>query len=147
MKDSTTERLIQILMQDAWQSSLSLSKQLHLSPITVRRRIAKLLEKGIIRIVAVTNPPEGAPSFVAIIAIDVIQNKIKEVIQQLANRPEVVWCSPTTGRFDILTMVRFASNEDLYKFIQDELPTIEGIKDSETFICLHMKRGRYIPRY
>lgn len=147
MKDTIDEQLIQMLMRDAWQSSLSLSKQLNISAVTARRRIARLLKKGIIRIVAVVNPSEGITSFVAVIAIDVVLTKAKDVIQHLSNRPEVLWCSPTTGRFDILTMVRFASNEELYKFIQDELPKIDGIKDIETFTCLYMKRGGYIPKY
>jgi len=43
------ERLIELLSQDARQSSQALANQLNVSSSTVRRRISKLVKRGVLR--------------------------------------------------------------------------------------------------
>jgi len=144
MADSIDEKLIQLLERDARQSSEVLAKQLKVSPATVRRRIKKLIQSGVLRIVALVDPQKVGFPLIAIIAFDIAHEKLESVIQMLADRPEVKYVSTTTGRFDVLIQARFRSTEELSDFVQKELPNVEGIRDSETFVCLQVKKGRYI---
>jgi DNA-binding Lrp family transcriptional regulator len=50
----------------------------------------------------------------------------------------------TTGRFDIMANVQFVSIDELYAFLRKELPKIEGLKNSETAICLRVRKAPYI---
>ncbi len=43
---------------------------------------------------------------------------------------------------DMLTMARFHSTDELFRFVQNEMPKIHGIRDSETFLCLDMREAR-----
>ncbi|MFQ5874857.1 MAG: Lrp/AsnC family transcriptional regulator [Dehalococcoidia bacterium] len=56
MSDSLDEQLVHLLEWDARQSSEALAKQLQVSPSTVRRRIRKLMQSGILRTVAFVDP-------------------------------------------------------------------------------------------
>ncbi len=114
------------------------------SSATVRRRLKSLVKNGVIRAVAVTHPDRVDTSLCAIIALNVSHQSIDEVMQALSSQPETKWVATTTGRFDILILVEFNSTEELFQFIRGRLFPIEGVKDSETFVCLHVEKGRQI---
>ena len=51
-------------------------------------------------------------------------------------------CGP--GRFDIILCAHFPTADDLSRFMWEELAKIEGLQDSETFLCLHVEKGGYL---
>lgn len=142
--DAKDEQIIQLLGQDAWQSSEALAKRIGVSSATIRRRIKKLVNNGTLRVGAFVDPVKIGQPLGAVIAMGVPHDKIEFVSQQLARRPEVKWVSSTTGRFDILIFARFHSTDELANFVQKELPKLEAIKSSETFICLRVEKGYYV---
>lgn len=142
--DSLDERLIRLLQQNGRQSSDVLAKQLNISSATVRRRIKKLIQSGLMRVVAVVDPEKAGFPFIALIALDVHHNQLDSAMKFLANRPEVTWVSATTGRFDIIISARFPTADDFSKFLRVELAKVEGLKDSESFLCVYVEKGRYI---
>ncbi len=143
--DSTNEKLIQLLGQDAQQSSETLAKQLNLSAATVRRRLRRLTRSGLLRIVGVVNPADVGLAVAAIIAMDIVPDKLASAMKQLAKLSEIKWLSTTTGRFDIIALARFRSSNELSDFVGKKLTRIEGVKDSETFVCLDVQKGPYVP--
>jgi len=144
IKDSLDEHLVQLLEKDASHTSETLAKQFNVSASTVRRRVRKLIQSGVLHFVAVVDPSKAGFPLTAVIAFDVAPEKLDLVAQKLASYPEVKWVSITTGRFDILALARFRSTSELSSFVQRELANMEGVRDSETFICLDVKEGRYI---
>ena len=144
MLDSLDEQLIELLKEDAQRSSETLGKQLKVSSATVRRRTKKLIQNGMLRIMAVTDPIKVGLPLAVVIAFDVVHEKLNSITTLLANRPEVRWASTTTGRFDLIIIARFSSTEELANFTQKELPKIEGIRNSETFVCLHVEKAHYL---
>ncbi len=145
MIDSVDEKIIQLLSRDAWQSSESLAKEINVSSATVRRRIKKLVKNGTLHVGAFVDPVKIGQPLAAVIALGVPHDKVEKVAQQLSSRPEVKWVSSMTGRFDILVFLRLSSTDELANFVQKELPKLEAIKSSETFICLHIHKGYYTP--
>ena len=143
--DSLDKNLIELLARDARQSSEALAKQLNVSPATIRRRINKLIQSGVVRIVAVGDPNKIGFPLAAVICFDVAHEKLDSVMEMLANRREVRWVSSSTGRFDIIALARFHSTDELSDFMQKEMAHVEGLRNSETFVCLHVKKGRYVP--
>lgn len=142
-KDSLDEHLVQLLERDASQTSGTLAKQLNVSASTVRRRLRKLTQSGVLRFIAVVDPSKIGVILTTVIALDVTHEKLDLVTRLLANRPEVKWVSITTGRFDIIAFAQFRSTYELSTFVQRELANIEGLRNSETFICLDVKKGYY----
>jgi Lrp/AsnC family transcriptional regulator for asnA, asnC and gidA len=137
------ERLIKLLQRDGRQSSESLARQLEVSPSTVMRRIRKLTSEGTMQIVAAVDMFKLGWPVVAVIGLDVSPGALVVVMDALAREDAVKFCSSTTGRYDVMAFMRFRSNEDLSAFTEKVLAGLDGVKDSETFLCLDIKRGRY----
>jgi len=143
--DALDERLIRLLEKDSRQSSEVLAKQLGVSPATVKRRIKKLVQEDVIRHVVVVNLDKVGMNLTAVISLDVAHDKLGSTLRALAGRPEVRWVSTTTGRFDIIVLVHLHSNDELSEFMENVVAKLEGVKDSETSICLRRQKFRYSP--
>jgi len=141
--DSLDKRLLELLGENASQSGEALAKKLDVSPSTVRRRIRRLNQSGILRTAALVHPAKVGFPLVAVMAFDVSHDKLESVTEKLAARPEVKFVTTTTGRFDVLAFVWFRSTDELSEFVQKDLATVDGIRDTETFLCLQVKKGLY----
>jgi len=143
--DSVDEQIVRLLGKDARQNSETLAKQLNLSAATVRRRLRKLIHSDLLRIVGVVDPASFGFSLIVIITLDVAHDKVELAMEKLSKRPEVRFVSTITGRYDIIAIARFRSTDCLSEFVTKELAKLEGIRDSETFICLQVKKGLRTP--
>ena len=144
-KDALNERIITLLGNDARQSSMVLAKQLNVSAATVRRRVGKLIRDGILHYVAAIDSVKAPYSTIVVLALDVDRAKIKLVTEILVRLPEIKWVATTTGRFDILATAYLTAGSNLSEFLEKQLGSIEGIRDSETFVCLDVRKGYLIP--
>ncbi len=145
MVDALDEKIISILGRDPAQPQKEIAKKLGVSLSTVRRRIGKLVQQKMIRMAVLVDPFQVGFPLVATIGFDVFQDKVQEAMLSLARLPEVKWISYTTGRYDVLALAWFRSTEELTQFMQRETAKIDGIKDTETFICLSIGKGKYMP--
>jgi len=138
--DSVDEQIVRLLGKDARQNSETLAKHLNLSAATVRRRLRKLLQSDLLRIVGVVDPTSFGFPLIVIITLDVTHDKVELATELLSNLPEVRFASTITGRYDVIVIARFRSTEHLSEFITKELGKVEGLRDSETFVCLEVKK-------
>jgi len=145
MKNKINEQIVRLLQLDARRTSMEIAKQLNISAPTVRRRIKNLIQDGDIRIIAVPGQHISSPLTTAVIALDVDNEKVDAVLHSLAGKDEIIWLSSTAGRYDIIALAQFTSTNKLYEFLRVELAKIEGLRNSETFICLLTTKGTYIP--
>jgi DNA-binding Lrp family transcriptional regulator len=146
MNDELDEQIIQLLEQDASQSSRVYAKHLHASSATVRRRIAKLLKKDVIQIKAMRNPSKAGRDLSVLLVLDIDHNKINAAVEFLTERDNVEWLSTITGRYHISVLLRFASTDEFHAFLRDELSKIEGLKHDEAFLCLNIIKAPYIQK-
>jgi DNA-binding Lrp family transcriptional regulator len=145
MIDLIDKKLVFLLGQNALQSSEELAKQLDVSPTTVRRRLRRLLKDKVLRIVGTVNPLEFGSTLHLVIGLDVVHDKLIEAKTMLIGRNEIVWVGSTTGRFNIICIAHFASNNTLSTFLKEIQEKIEGLRCIETFICLDADKGAYVP--
>ncbi len=143
--DNLDEKLINALRENARLSSEKVAKKLKVSPTTVRRRMKKLTRSGAIVITPMVDPSKIGITVQTVIGVDVELGSIESVGDILVKLPEVKWISMTTGRYDLLLGAAFHSSSELSEFMQEKLSGIKGIKDTETFICLEMKKNRFVP--
>ena len=141
MVDQFDKKLISLLEQDARQTSEKLAEQLSASPSTVRRRLGELIKRGVIRVVAIPEPKQIGVPLVAIVAFQVLHEKATSFLKTLGSRKDVKCLYVTSGRFDAMALMWFSSTEQLYDFMEKEVSKIEGIKATETFVCLHAEKS------
>src|SRR3990170_877211 len=99
--DGLDEQIVQMLEQNARQSSPALAKHLGVSSATVRRRLKRLIDSGILNVVAFRDPARTGFPVLALIALNVEHGHLDSLMQQLSDRKEIVWACSVTGRFDV----------------------------------------------
>jgi Lrp/AsnC family transcriptional regulator for asnA, asnC and gidA len=140
MVDSVDIRIINVLMNDADQSSEVVARQLGINSSTVRRRIKRLTNDGTLRIMAVPDPVQIGYSLRVILSFNVIYEKATSTLEALASQPEIKWVSATTGRFNIMALGWFVSTQAFSTFMAREVGKLKGIKNAETFVFLPSKK-------
>ena len=141
IKDALDKNLIKLLGKDAQQKNAVLAKKLGVSSATIKRLIDKLINNQVISIIARSEPTRLNLPLQVIVAFDVAHDRLNYIADRLSSRDEVRWLSVTSGRFDIIAIMWFASTEELYIFMEREVGALEGVRNTETFICLHVQKS------
>jgi Lrp/AsnC family transcriptional regulator for asnA, asnC and gidA len=87
-------------------------------------------------VVAIPEPSKIGMNLIAIIAFDVSHDYLNSALNMLKSRKDIKCLYVTSGRYDVIALMWFSSTEELYKFMEEEVANIEGIKNTETFICM-----------
>lgn len=143
--DNLDVQLIRLLSEDGRRSSIELGKELHESPSTIRHRIAKLLENQVIRIAAIINYPQIGFPLTTLIKLNVDHMKMPSVKKFLIELPEVTWVATITGQYDMSIVARFRNTGELADFLENQLGQLEGVRASDTSICLQVWRRFDLP--
>ena len=129
-----------ILQEDGRAPHIALARRLGVSEGTVRRRVAKLLKGGVIRVVAVAEPERLGYHTSAFIGLQVDPAQVEEVATKLAALAETEQVVITTGRYDIFIWVNLESAAALAAFLHRKIGTVEGVRRTETFISLDTRK-------
>ena len=65
------------------------------------------------------------------------------VADQLATLPEVDYVVLTAGTFDILIEIVCADDEQLLRLLNEQIRTVPGVRDTETFVYLKLAKQTY----
>lgn len=145
--DELDSKLLDMLEQHGYQKTSVLARNLDSSEPTIRRRVNRMKNEGIIKIVAFTNPLLVKPTSLGEIGIKVQPKFIHEIARKLVDYPQIYFVAYSHGEFDIMTSARFDSTDRLASFANSELTKIRGITAIETMqlICLRKYHEFYWP--
>ena len=140
--DEVSKEIINQLQQDGRRSYSAIGKVVGLSEAAVRQRVQRLIESGVMQIVAVTDPIELGFDRQAMIGIRVNGPvlKIADIISEL---PEVDYVVVTSGPFDLLVEAVCESDEHLLELVSDRIRGVEGVMGTETFMYLKLVKQTY----
>lgn len=141
MVDDLDLNLIQELQKNGRESYIDLASRLGVVEGTVRKRIKHLLDRDIIKIVAVPNIRELGYSFTCIMGLQVRMEDLRKVAENLARKQHVCYLAFVTGRYDLMAIVMTQSPEELSQFIEKEISAIPSILRTETFVNLDIIKG------
>ena len=141
--DATDIAILRRLQDQGRTPTAQIARGLGLSEPTVRKRIDRLFQDEIIKVVAVLNPRKTGYASDVLVGIRVAPGKIREVGQALSKLDHVVYLGYTTGRNDILVEMLFRDDERLFYFLEEELPSLHGILSTETSHVLHAEKINY----
>jgi Lrp/AsnC family transcriptional regulator for asnA, asnC and gidA len=137
------KRIIEHLQADGRRPYTQIAAELGVSEAAIRARTNRLIERGILQVVGVTDPLKLGFQQMAMIGIRCQSDKLIEVAERLADMPEVDYVVITAGRYDLLIETVCEDNEALLRFLADRLRSIEGVRDTETFVYLRMVKQTY----
>lgn len=139
--DETDRRLIAALRDDGRASISTLAATLGLARGTVRIRIERLLETGVIRRftvdLAVAHETEAVR---AVMTIELQGRMSRGVISALTKMPEITALHTTNGKWDLVAEIRVGSLPEIDRVLR-EVRAVQGVANSETSILLDTIRG------
>ncbi len=141
--DELDRRMIQLLQRNGRASNARVAREVGVSEGTVRRRLKRLLEEDIIKVVAFPDPEMFGYGTEALVGVQVDPDKTNEVASSLAVLQETSWVSVTTGAFDIFTWVTLPSSVELGTFLNTKVRTVPGVRRTETFVNLQIPKRNY----
>jgi len=134
--DEIDWKIIDIL-KEGDQPNNTIAKELDISEGTVRTRIKKLKDSGIMEVRALINPDALENQQLALIAMGIAESRLLESkAKEVAGLENVLSVSIVSGRYDLIAEVLVDSNKGLVKFLTEELSRIKGITRTESFLLL-----------
>jgi Lrp/AsnC family transcriptional regulator for asnA, asnC and gidA len=140
--DDTSKAIIEQLQLDGRMAYSSVGKAVGLSEAAVRQRVQKLVDSGVMQIVAVTDPMQIGFARQAMIGISAAGD-VEAVAQRLAAIDEVDYIVITAGSLDLLVEVVVEDDEHLLRLVNGQIRTIEGVIRTETFLYLKLIKQTY----
>ena len=140
--DETSKRIIEQLQADGRRPYAAIGKAVGLSEAAVRQRVQRLLEAGVMQIVAVTDPVQVGFSRQALVGLRV-DGDVTPVAEQVAALREVDYVVVTAGSFDLLVEVVCEDDEHLLDLVSRRLRALPGVRTTETFVYLKLRKQRY----
>jgi Lrp/AsnC family transcriptional regulator, regulator for asnA, asnC and gidA len=138
--DSVDEAIIAVLQEDGRRSYGEIGEAVGLSEAATRQRINRLRDSGVMRIVAVTDPVALGRGVVATIGLRV-SGDTRSAATRLAEIAAVEYVVVTAGSFDVIVEVVCGTEEELLSVINDDIRSIGGVRETETFMHLRTEKN------
>jgi len=130
--------ILKEVQEDSKTSYRDIAKKLGLSVGIVHNRVKKMADMGVIRsFAAILDPEKLGFDLTAVILMQVDGGHIVDVERAIAKSKSVMAVYDTTGDFDIITIAKFKSREELNTFIKENLK-MPNVKRSVTSIVLNV---------
>ena len=140
--DDVSRAIIAQLQEDGRRPYATIGKAVGLSEAAVRQRVQKMIDSGVMQIVAVTDPMQVGFARQAMIAISA-SGDVEAVAEKLAQIDDVDYIVVTAGSFDLLAEVVVENDDHLLRLVNGQIRSIEGVTRTETFVYLKLVKQTY----
>jgi Lrp/AsnC family transcriptional regulator for asnA, asnC and gidA len=141
--DDIDNKILNELRKDGRRSNIEIARSVGCTEGTVRRRLKRLLDSGVGKVVFAVNPPKLGYPVEVLISLSVDLDKVEAVANELALKEEVNYVGLITGDFDILVNAQLRDSDDVFNFIHHTLARIPGVKHTQTLYILKVIKRTY----
>ncbi|MCE5250975.1 Lrp/AsnC family transcriptional regulator [bacterium] len=135
MLDPVDVQIIDLLGNNGRMPILSIAKKLDLPNSTVRKRIKKLEDTGIIQFSCEVNLKKFPQVLIMFVGIEA-SKKYRSQLEEIYKIPNILHVSGSTGRYDYIAMFAATSRDMVIDVIGNNLHNIRGISRTESFLLL-----------
>ena len=140
--DPLSKAIIEQLQEDGRRAYATIGRAVGLSEAAVRQRVQKLIDSGVMQIVAVTDPLTVGFHRQAMIGIR-CEGDLDPVAEALAAMEEVDYVVMTAGSFDLLVEVVCADDDHLLEIINKRIRALPQVRSTESFVYLKLRKQTY----
>jgi Lrp/AsnC family transcriptional regulator for asnA, asnC and gidA len=140
--DEIDRLIIEQLQKDGRKPYTQIAPVVGLSEAAVRQRVQRLIDSGVMQIVAVTDPRVLGFTRQAMIGLKV-EGDTRRVAEAVAELHEVEYAVLTAGALDMLLEVVVEDDEHLLELLNEKIRKIEGVQTTETYIYLRIHKETY----
>lgn len=141
--DETDRAIIAHLQYDGRMPFTDIAAELGISEGSVRRRVKRLVDSGVLQIVGIVEPQYLDWQAAGMIGVTVQAGQVDAVAHQIAQFPEVSYLFMASGGFDLFVEVYCRDREHLASFLSQKLQRVPGVGRTETFMILKMYKLSY----
>ena len=140
--DEVSKAIIEQLQEDGRRPYAQIGKAVGLSEAAVRQRVQRLMDTGVMQIVAVTDPRQVGFTRQAMVGITV-DGDVDVVARELEALPEVDYVVITAGPYDLLVELICEDDDHLHELINRRIRSIPAVRRTETFVYLKLRKQHY----
>jgi Lrp/AsnC family transcriptional regulator for asnA, asnC and gidA len=139
--DDMDQKLIEILSENSRKTFKEITDELGVSLITVRKRIQRLIDEGIIKkFTIVLNPELYENRITSFITIHPASHRVNEIIGKITELEDVEEANLMTGGCGINMKVHVNSLTEMNEFIE-KVRGIQGVISIENCVVLRKIKG------
>ena len=114
----------------------SIADKIGITENTVRSRVNKLIEDGVLQISGLVDPQFIPEMQVVVMGVKLSTLDLEEKAKEMLRLKGVISVMVVTGRYDLIVQLATSTQDDqsLLNFFKNELSKIKGISDVETFV-------------
>ncbi len=140
--DDRSLEIIRHLQADGRRPFTSIAKDVGLSEAAVRQRVQRLIDAGVMQIVAVTDPLRVGLNRQAMVGVRT-EGDVRDIAAKLAASAEIDYVVICSGSYDILVEVVARDDEHLLDVINGQIRSIPGVLSTEMFLYLRLEKQTY----
>lgn len=140
--DALDKAIIAELQRDGRAPYAAIAQIVGLSEAAVRKRVKRLIDAGVMQVVAVTDPTQLGFARQAMVGIRA-SGPLEPIAEALSELPEVDYVVITTGSYDLLIEVVCESDAHLLELISQRIRGIDRITDTDTLMYLKLQKQSY----
>jgi len=134
MKIDATNLAVIKQLRDGRKSFKTIAEELSVSENTIRARVSKLAEEGVLEISGVVDPESLPGHGVVMVGVKLQSMDLIKKGEEFSKLRGVVSVSVVTGRFDLILLVLLKEGFGLLEFYTEEVAKIKGVQSVETFV-------------
>jgi DNA-binding Lrp family transcriptional regulator len=135
--DKLDQGIVDRLAQDARISNRAIAAELGVTEGTIRTRIKRLQNEGLIQFTVVTDFRMAGSPNLCMLGIDADPSHVSDLARALSDIPEITCVVVLLGRYSLLAMGLFTNIEQLNDLIIDRIRPMPGVQRVETSISVH----------
>ena len=121
-------------LREGRKSYKIIAADLGVSENTIRSRVSKLEEEGVLEIVGLVNPEKVPRHRIVMVGVKLTTMDLVKKGDAFSRVRGVVSVSVVTGRFDLILVVLLKEGFGLLEFYTEEVSRLEGVQSVETFV-------------
>lgn len=134
MKIDATNLAVIKQLRDGRKSFKAIAEVLSVSENTIRARVSKLAEEGVLEISGLVDPESLPGHGVVMVGVKLQSMDLIKKGEEFSKLRGVVSVSVVTGRFDLILLVLLKEGFGLLEFYTEEVAKIKGVQSVETFV-------------
>ncbi len=135
--------IMRILQEDGRKSFKDIGSILDKPESTIRSRYNNLIEKKVLRIVAIANPHDIGLNIMGLLFLKVDLQSFEKTARTIGEFPEVRFIAYTTGVYDLVVEIYVKNYEELIDFMTKKLSEITGIRGYDLSLELKLLKDSY----
>ncbi len=121
-------------LKEGRKSFKAIAEKLNITENTVRSRVNKLTDEGVLDICGLVDPSSIPGHQTVVIGIKLEEMDLVKKGEEISKLRGVISVSVVTGRYDLMIHILLKQGFGLLEFYTDEISTINGISSVETFV-------------